>query len=212
MSLKKESHTLLFLGLTAVLVGYFSIWLPGPGAGLQLMGLETAEWLKFMGMGTSRNWFYLPPITLGMMLSLLPLSWPPNRWQNWGIRAAAAAVSLLAFPAIEDITGPVWREYVVRVAGIGLVTAVSLLTGLFHRRQHTVVVWGLMIGLGLLGAVMPLWVYFQARPAVETLMGQSLGVGWGLWLNGAGHLLAAAVCLWQLAAKKTARSTRTAVL
>ena len=65
----KKSDVLLFLGLTAVLVGYFSIWLPGPGAGLQLMGLETAEWLKFMGMGTNRNWFYLPPITLGLVNS-----------------------------------------------------------------------------------------------------------------------------------------------
>ncbi|MFQ5421910.1 MAG: hypothetical protein ACE5EY_16300, partial [Anaerolineae bacterium] len=180
-----------------------------------LMGLETAEWLKFMGMGPNRNWFYLPPITLGLMLALLPLAWPPRRWQNWGMRALAVLVSLLAFPAVEDITGPVWREYVVRVAGIGLVTAVALLTGWFHRQWTTVhrtavhrtavhrtAVWIILALLGILGGLMPLWTYLGALPAIENLMGEPVGVGWGLWLNSLGHLWVTAVTLGLLLQKR----------
>lgn len=197
-----NSQAVLFVGLTAVLLAYFSIWLPGPGAGLQLMGLETAEWLKFMGMGPVRNWFYLPPITLGLMLALLPLAWPPGRRQNWGLRALAALVSLLAFPAVEDIIGPFWREYVIRVAGIGLVTAVAFLSGWFHRRRMPMLTWILLALLGVIGAVMPFWTYRSALPAIEILMGQPVGVGWGLWLNLAGHLWVTAVCLGRLAGGK----------
>ena len=40
---------LLALGLTAIFIGYFLVWLPGPGAGLSLIGVEVGEWIKFLG-------------------------------------------------------------------------------------------------------------------------------------------------------------------
>ena len=80
---------LLFLGLTAILAGYFMVWLPGPSAGLQLIGIEVGEWIKFLGIGAGRNWFYLPPIVIGLTLALLAATWPNGRIQTWMARGLA---------------------------------------------------------------------------------------------------------------------------
>ena len=45
----KRSLNLLLLGFTAVFIGYLSVWLPGPAAGLSFLGVELGEWIKFMG-------------------------------------------------------------------------------------------------------------------------------------------------------------------
>ena len=95
---------LLFAGLTAVFVGYFAVWLPGPAAGLRLIGLELGEWIKFLGVGQSRDLFYAPPILLGLIMVLLTAGWDNRRWQTWLFRLLAIGVSLLAFPAVAAIT------------------------------------------------------------------------------------------------------------
>ncbi|MBK7179447.1 MAG: hypothetical protein IPH82_20095 [Chloroflexi bacterium] len=42
---------LIALGLTAVFVGYLAVWLPGPAVGLQFLGVELGEWVKFWVWG-----------------------------------------------------------------------------------------------------------------------------------------------------------------
>lgn len=195
-------QTVLFIVLTAVFVAYFLIWLPGPAAGLQLMGLETGEWVKFMGMGTRRNWFYLPPITLALTMQLLTGFWPNRRWQTWLMRGVAVAVSLLAFPAIEDITGATQSEYMSRLAAIGVVGLMGLVAAIASRYRGNVWVgrslFGGMALLGLIGFYLPLSAYLEVQPVVSDWMGRPIGIGVGVWLNSAGQLGITAVSLFAL--------------
>ncbi len=195
-------QTALFVSLTAVFVAYFLIWLPGPAAGLQLMGLETGEWVKFMGMGTRRNLFYLPPITLALTMQLMTGFWPNNRWQTWLMRGVAIGVSLLAFPAIEDILGATRDEYLSRLAAIFFVAVMGLVAAIASRYREKVWVGRGLLGgmalLGLIGFYLPLSAYLEVQPAVSAWMGRPIGIGVGVWLNSAGHLGITAVSLFAL--------------
>ena len=122
--MRRYSLILLSLGFTAIFIGYLSVWLIGPGAGLSFLGVEMGEWFKFLGLGARRDLFYLPPVTLGLLLAIWTVTWPQQGgfdWRAWAVRALAVLVSLLAFPAIEDISGPVREQYTTRVILIGMV-------------------------------------------------------------------------------------------
>lgn len=197
------SRLLLHVGLTAVFVAYFLVWLPGPSAGLQFIGLEMGEWTKFLGVDMSRNLFYLPPITLGLLLMLLSIAGTNRDWRTWLLRGTAVAVSLLAFPAYEDLMGGARVEYLPRVGMIGVVLFTALPAAVAARYRQRLSVRAMQHGLSamiaIIGAVLPGWIYWQVRPIVAQQLGLPLGTGIGVWLNGAGHLLVTAVALWQLA-------------
>ncbi len=178
----------MLLGLTAVFTAYFLVWLPGPAAGLQFLGFEIGEWIKFLGVGMARNYFYLPPITLGLMLALWTVLWS-RPWPAWVARGAAVAVSLLAFPAVEAILYEPRSEWLLRLLLIALVAMVAVGSHWLGRWPRGV--W-VLIGLaGLAGAVLPTWEYFAIRPLVAQVLAQPVGLGVGVWLNGVGHLLVA---------------------
>lgn len=198
--LKKHTQTLFSASLTAVFIGYFMVWLPGPAAGLQFIGFEIGEWIKFLGVGMGRNWFYLPPITLGFILIFTTFTWPKGRWQNWVMRVLGAAISLLAFPAFEAIQQEPASEWRLRLLLIIVVFVVALFAGLMGRFPMAgSLTWRLIGVIGLLGAVMPFWFYLSVRPIVSHALGMPVGIGPGVWLNGAGHLGVAAVAYasWQ---------------
>lgn len=186
----------------AVFVGYLTVWLPGPAAGLRLLGVEMGEWLKFLGLGQRRDLFYLPPVTLALTMALLAASWPNGRWQTWFVRGTAVAVSLLAFPALEAIEFEPAREWLLRLQLIGLVVIVTVFSSLIGSKRATTSfrrpLWVLLALLGLVGAILPAWVYLVARPLVSEAIGLPVGIGLGVWLNSGGHLLVTAVSLWQL--------------
>lgn len=198
----KNQERLLLAGLTAVFIGYLSVWLPGPAAGLQLLGVELGEWIKFLGVGAIRDLFYLPPIILGLMLVWLTMGWENGRWQTWLMRGLALLVSLLTFPALEDITGASRSEYLLRVALIGLVGLTVVLAALFGGKlvaKWAWLPWVLLAVLGIVGAALPLWYYVsQVQPYVAGVLGVPVGVGWGLILYTMGCLGITAVSLWQL--------------
>ncbi|HEX6383546.1 MAG TPA: hypothetical protein VF177_02645 [Anaerolineae bacterium] len=205
----QRAEMLLFLGLTTVFVGYLTVWLPGPVAGLQLIGVEVGEWVKFLGVGQSRNLFYLPPITLGLIMAVLTAGWPNDRWQTWAMRALAIAVSLLAFPAVEAIRDEPASEWRLRLQLIGLVVVVALIIGAGRKQWQTSFAWLpwlLLIFLGVAGALLPVRTYLWVRPVVSLALGLPVGVGLGVWLNGGGHLLVAAVSLWQLITSNATQS------
>jgi hypothetical protein len=197
------SRITLLLGFTAVFIGYLTVWLPGPAAGLQFLGVELGEWAKFLGMNTRRNLFYLPPITLSLMLLTLTIVWDNRRWQTWIMRGLAVALALLAFPALEDLLGPVRSEYLSRVGWIGLTLAWAVVVSLVSWRWReqpwlAKLMWLLLLLLGLAGAIIPTQVYLEVRPFVANLLGVPLGIGPGVWLNGAGHLLVVVISGVQL--------------
>ena len=181
----------LLVGFTAVFIAYFLVWLPGPGAGLQFLGFEIGEWIKFLGVGLARNLFYLPPITLGLMLALWTATWlaTPRTpgWQKWAVRGVAVAVSLLAFPAAEAVLYEPRSEWLLRLLLIALVMVVALGSHWLGRWPR--LAWALILLLGLVGLVLPTWQYFAVRPLIAEWWQKPVGVGAGVWLNGVGHTL-----------------------
>lgn len=174
--------------------GYFAVWLPGPAAGLRLIGLEMGEWIKFLGVGRSRDLFYLPPVTLALILVLLTIAWPYGRPQGWGMRLLAVGVSLLSFPSLEAIRFEPPSEWSTRLLLIGIVLAAGVASGLLtwkrpDRFSALKVSWLAMALIGLIGVSLPTWIYIVVRPTVSQAFGLPLGFGLGIWLNGFGHLL-----------------------
>lgn len=204
-----KTQNLLFLGLTAILVGYSLVWLPGPAAGLRLIGIEIGEWIKFLGVGSGRNWFYLPPIVIGMTLALLAATWPNDRPQTWLARGLAVVAALLAFPAIAAIQMEPRGEWLFRVLMIGLVLVVTLSGALVARRSSdSPWPWLLMAIFALLGSILPTMQYVAVKPLVEEVLRRPLGVGWGVWLNASGSLLVFSMAIiefwaaWRAAQKR----------
>ncbi|WP_374685617.1 hypothetical protein [Promineifilum sp.] len=190
----RRTATLLVLGLTAIFVGYFLVWLPGPSAGLRLIGVEMGEWIKFLGVGRTRDLFYLPPIALGLLIALWTATWPAG-WRAWAARGLAVAVALLAFPAVASILGEPRGEWLARLMGVGLTALVAALSGFVGRGPGARWPWPVMAVVALAGALLPLWQYVAVRPVVENALRQPVGVGPGVWINALGGVLVAAVCL-----------------
>ena len=201
---KPQKQTALLLGFTAILVGYLMVWLPGPAAGLQFLGIEMGEWSKFLGVGVKRNWFYLPPLTLALLLLFFTVGWQNGRVKTWLFRGVAVGVSLLAFPALEDLIGPSQSEYLSRVAGIGLVVVVAGLLMILGGQERPLLRnlgWGLTAVVGLVGLVLPTLIYLEIRPFASEIIGVPLGYGPGFWLNLLGHAAVLILAILQLAKK-----------
>ena len=204
------SQILIPVGFTAILVAYFLIWLPQPVVGLSFIGLEMGEWVKFLPQVrsgeiiASRNYFYIPPITLGMMMIAWTVTWPNKRWQTWIVRGLAVAVAFLAFPSIEAILDELASEWLLRLILVMLVLLLAVLSPLFKRLPPGILIkgsWILILLLGLIGAIFPTWAYLAVRGPVGDLLRLAVGIGPGVWLNAAGHILLAGTAAYFLVAR-----------
>lgn len=199
---------LLFVGLTVILAGYLMVWLPGPSAGLQLIGIEVGEWIKFLGIGAGRNWFYLPPIVIGLTLALLAATWPNGRIQTWMARGLAIAAAMLAIPALAAIQLEPPSEWLARLLAIALVGVVALAGAIPAQRwRDSDWIWLLVVAVALAGAIVPTVQYLIVRPAAEASLLRPVGVGVGVWLNAIGSLLVAAVALAEISRKRQTKKT-----
>lgn len=196
----------LFLALTIVLVGFFTVWLPHEAAGLSYIGLEMAEQAKFLPQVRSgeitpgRSLFYVPPVVAGAVLILVTSRWPNRRWQTWAARLVGVGLSFLAFPAIEAL-GAEAEEWLWRVLMMGAVLALALASPYLGHIGDK----GRWLAIGLLalfGAVLPGWIFLEVRSAFSTVYRQQLRIGVGFWLNIVGHLLLVVLSLQMLRAPR----------
>jgi hypothetical protein len=198
---------ILKLGFTAILLGYFVVWLPQPVVGLSFIGLELGEWVKFLPQVRSgeivaaKDLFYVPPITLSLMILLWTIDWPNRRWKTWGMRIIAVLVSMLALPAIEVVQNEPIDQWLVRLLAVVLVVGGALAVALINpgvEKKPRVNVTAVMVCLAALGAMLPTWVYLSVRPAAQQVIGVDVGFGPGFWLNLGGNLMVAIACLLYL--------------
>jgi hypothetical protein len=134
------------------------------------------------------------------MLVIWTVTWSRQGWRAWLMRGLGVLISLLAFPAIEDISGPVREQYMLRIWLIALVILTALLSAFWHPQNKLKrLPWILLASLGVIGLLLPSWIYLQVRPLASQIMGVPIGVGVGVLLNGIGHLLVVIVSLMQLA-------------
>ena len=199
----RNTQILIQISFTTILLSYFLVWLPQPVAGLSFIGLELGEWAKFIpqvrqgDITPSRSFFYLPPAVLGAMLALWTAGWSNRRWQTWLVRGTALLISLLAFPAIESFQEEPAKQWIFRLLYIAFVGMAILLAAYYSSKARVpnTVPWAYFVGLGLIGAVLPLWTYLAVRPVVEEIFGSDVGFGVGIILNTIGHGIAVAVGL-----------------
>ncbi len=137
--LPRLAFGLLALGLGILALGYWGAWLPHPAAGLNILGIDLAEFVKFVPevragqIPMRREVFYAPLVTLSLGLALLAT-----------IRRPRLALPLrlfllaLAIPPSLAMLPPAWTPALMRTA---------------EFRQQTFAI------LLLLGAVLlaPLW-------------------------------------------------------
>jgi hypothetical protein len=144
------------------------------------------------------------------MLIVWTTTWSRQGWRAWVVRALAVLISLLVFPAVEDITGSAREQYVLRVILIGVVVLAALLSGFWSpsvKRKR--LPWVLLAVLGMIGALLPTWIYLVVRPFASEVMGFSIGVGLGVWLSGVGHLLVTIASLMQITTARSASPVTT---
>lgn len=201
---RRLAPLLLRIGFTTILLGYLVVWLPQPVVGLSFIGLEMGEWVKFVPqvrageLWPGRDVYYLPPITLGLMLALWTAEWSERRWQTWAARLLAIMVAMLSFPALEVILEEPPKEWLLRLLLVGLVAIVAMSAGLLARaagRRYRELRRGLFLVLGLAGAILPLWAFLAMRPAIQGLLAADYSIGPGVWLNTLGNLLVVLVVL-----------------
>lgn len=202
MTRSQPSAILAPLAFTLIIVGYLTVWLPHPTAGLTLLGIELGEWLQFLpevayGQApVSRNLFYLPPITLGLSIALLTVYWP-SRWQTWLMRLLAIAAAWMAFPPIPVILQQDPSKWRLRLGAIVLVIVVAAFGGWLKRLPSWLIAIDI-IALGIAGAIIPTYAFLAMRPILSHWYASAINIGPGVYLTALGHLLLILVGITQL--------------
>lgn len=180
--------------------GYWGPWVPAQAGGLRVLGLDLAEYVKFIAEVRSgqivltREVFYLPLVALSLSLSLLA-----HRPELWLPRAARWLLNLLAAPAALAMLPPAWTpallttpEFVKQTAAIVVCLVVAVLSYPLLRRLPARLVAGAVVLLALLAVVPLLLSFARLTPALDAIYGHALPPGRGPWQMTLGAALLAA--------------------
>ncbi len=208
---------LALLGWLLIALGYWGPWVPAGAAGLRVLGIDFAEYVKFVAevrsgqIRLTREVFYLPVVALSLSLSLLAhrpeLRFP--RWLRW-------LLNLLAVPAALAMLPPAWTppllttpEFVKQTAAIAVCAGMAALSYPLLRRLPMSLAAGATLGLALLAVVPPLLTFARLSPALDAIYARALPPGRGLWQMPLGFALLTASALLPAFTTHAARSRRT---
>jgi hypothetical protein len=182
------------------LIGYYGPWLPHKAAGLVVIGLDLAEYVKFIpevasGMiALPRELFYLPLVAASIACSLFASRRALPVWSRWLAALAAIPLALALLPPAWSpglLLQPEFRLQTIAMAlCLLLVAGAPLLRELPDRP--------LLVAIGLLSlaaAIAPVWGFLQVHAAIEALYRQPLPLGWGLWVGAVGFFATALVSI-----------------
>jgi hypothetical protein len=194
---------LVLLGWLLIAVGYWGPWVPAAAAGLRVLGLDLAEYVKFIAevrsgqIALTREIFYLPLIALSLSLSLLAHQ-PALRLPGW----ARWTLNLLAAPAALAMLPPAWTpallaepEFIKQSVAIAVCLALALLSWPLLRRLPAWAAAAAILILAGLAVFPPLVAFSSLAPALDAIYGQVLPAGRGLWQMPLGFALLAAGAL-----------------
>lgn len=204
---------LVLLGWLLVTLGYWGPWIPALAAGLRVLGLDMAEFVKFIAevrsgqITLTREVFYLPLAALSLSLSLLAHR-PELRLPGW----VRWVLNLLAVPAALAMLPPAWTpgllttpEFVKQTVAIGVCVLVAALSYPILRRLPAKLAAGIILLLALLAVVPALLTFSRLSPALDAIYGYELPPGRGLWQMPLGFALL--VCGALLAARQSSSPT-----
>lgn len=184
----------LILGLAVAggLIGYYGPWAPHKAAGLIVIGLDLAEYVKFLPdiiagrIVLHRELFYLPLFAASVTASLISgrrAAAPP--WARAGLAAASIPCAAAMLPPAwspASLQLPEFRVQMVAIFVCWLLVPGALLTRFLPDR----LILAIIALLCLAAALAPAWGFLQIHPGIEALYRQALPLGWGFWLNTAG--------------------------
>ncbi len=190
----------IFLAGLVGLLGYYGPWVPHRAAGLVVIGLDLAEYVKFIPEFASgkiafrREVFYLPLFAASVGASLLASRRVLPTWSRW-------LIAFLAIPLALAMLPPAWNPGILlqaefRLQSLAIVFCLLLVPGALLLRgvpdRPILVVIALM---SLTAAIAPAWGFVQVHAAIEALYRQPLALGWGFWVGMGGFLTAAFISI-----------------
>jgi hypothetical protein len=170
------------------LAGYYGPWSAHRAAGLVIIGLDLAEFVKFLPQVISgqiairREVFYLPLMAGSMTASIFASRRFLPRWFRWLLACAAAPLALAMLP-------PAWspallglEEFSIQLLAVGL--CLALIPGIAVTRYlPDSLVLVIIALLSLMAALFPAWAFLQVRPAIAQVYRQPPPLGWGLFVD-----------------------------
>jgi hypothetical protein len=201
---------LLVLAGLAGVAGYFGPWVPHRAAGLVIIGLDLAEYVKFLPevisgqIALTRELFYVPLFTASLSAGLLAGRRSLPLLGRVLLACATIPLALAMLPPAwspASLRTPEYRLQVLAIAACLLMLPGILLTRHLPRRLVLFVI----ALLGLAAALAPVNSFLLVRPAIAAVYNHPLPLGWGLWANLLGFLALSVVAIVDVLAP--ARST-----
>jgi hypothetical protein len=170
------------------LVGYYGPWVPHRAAGLVVLGLDLAEYVKFLPQVAGgqitlrRELFYVPLFAASIGSSLIASRSDLPRWVRW-------LLAFLAIPAALAMLPPAWSPAVLRQPEFRLQVVAIAICLLFViaipllRRLPDRPVLALLAGLALAAALLPAWSFLRVLSPIAELYNHPIRPGWGFWVN-----------------------------
>jgi hypothetical protein len=185
---RRRSFLIIVAAAGIGVAGYYGPWVAHRAAGLAVIGLDLAEFVKFLPRVASgeiairREIFYLPLLAGSATASLMASRRCLPAWLRWFLALAAAPLALAMLP-------PAWTpgllrlpEFRLQVLAIGL--CLALIPGIAVTRYlPDWIVLALIALLALLAAIGPVWAFLQVRADISYVYHRPPAVGWGAWLN-----------------------------
>jgi hypothetical protein len=194
-----EWHLLILFGF-AGLVGCYGPWVPHRAAGLIVLGLDLAEYVKFLPsvsggqIRLARELFYLPLAAASLGCSLIASRGVLPRPVRWLLGLGAIPLALAMLPPAWSPAVLAQPEFRVQAIVIALcllaVPAIPLL-----RRLPDRAVLAILATLSLAAAVLPAWGFLRVLPPIEEVYNHPIAPGWGFWLCLGGFGAAAVVAV-----------------
>lgn len=189
----------ILLGWLLIVLGYWGSWVPASAAGLRILGLDLAEYVKFIAevrsgqISLTREVFYLPLAALSLSLSLLAHR-PELRLPG----LARWLLNFLAVPAALAMLPPAWTppllaepEFAKQTAAMAACVALAMLSYPLLRRLPGRLAAGTIVLLALLAVTPPLLAFARLSTALDAIYARELPPGLGPWWMALGYLLLA---------------------
>lgn len=194
----RTSGLLLAIWLIGLAGATWGPWVDGRSPGLTLLGIDLAEYVKFLpavrsgALPVTRQLFYLPLFTLSTGLSLAPLI-----GAAWLRRPLRLILAIAAIPCALALLPPAWSpatfgqaEFQPQLQMLAVALALALLSlaapwfrplsPIWTYRSRQALAYLLAL-LALAAAAFPLWQWLRMQPAIESVYHRPLSLGWGGW-------------------------------
>lgn len=184
------------VALVVALTGYFGPWVGHGAAGLNILGVDLAEYVKFLPayragqLDLLRESFYAPlaagSLIAGLLASrrVLPLA------ARWLAGAAAIPLALAMLPPAWSPAVLLMPEFRLQVVAIAACTGALLLLPLTRILPDALVLL-LVALLALVASVWPAAAFLLLPSPIGELYAATVRPGWGFWLSSIGFLLTA---------------------